>query len=62
MKDVFEIEGGKPALADNPEELKRLCNECLSCEIECELLGGKCIKIELPVSGLDEFRKKYGVP
>lgn len=58
----LKIVDGKPALAGSPEELKRLCNECLSCEVECELHGGKCIKIELPLSGIDEFRKRYGVP
>jgi len=58
----LKIVDGKPALAGSPEELKRLCNECLSCEVECELHGGKCVKIELPLSGIDEFREKYGVP
>lgn len=61
-RNCLKIVDGKPALAGSPEELKRLCNECLSCEVECELHGGNCIKIELPLSGIDEFRKRYGVP
>lgn len=58
----LKIEGGKPALAGDPEELRRRCNECLACEVECELHGGRAIKIELPLYGLEEFRMKYGVP
>ncbi len=58
----LKIEGGKPALTGSPEQLKRLCNECLACEVECELYGGKAITIELPLHGLDEFRRKYRVP
>jgi hypothetical protein len=58
----LKIKDGKPALVGSPEQLKRLCNECLACEVECELHGGKAIKIELPLYGLEEFRKRYGVP
>lgn len=61
-RSCLKIVDDKPALAGSPEELKRLCNECLACEVGCELHGGKCIKIELPLSGIDEFRKKHGVP
>jgi len=61
-RSCLKIEDGKPALSGSLEELKRLCNECLACEIECELRGGKAIKIELPLYGIEEFRKKYGVP
>ncbi|MEM2960933.1 MAG: ATP-grasp domain-containing protein [Candidatus Bathyarchaeia archaeon] len=61
-RSCFKIEDGKPSLTGTAEQLKRLCNECLACEVECEMHGGHAIKIELPLYGLDEFRKKHGVP
>jgi succinyl-CoA synthetase beta subunit len=61
-RSCLKIEGGKPALAGSSEQLKRLCNECLACEVECKLHGGKAITIELPLYGIDEFRRKHGVP
>jgi succinyl-CoA synthetase beta subunit len=61
-RSCLKIKDGKPALVGSPEQLKRLCNECLACEVECELHGGKAIKIELSLYGLEEFRKRYGVP
>lgn len=61
-RGCLKIDGGKPALTGSPEQLKRLCNECLACEVECELHGGRAIAIELPLHGLDEFRSRYGVP
>jgi succinyl-CoA synthetase beta subunit len=61
-RSCLKIKDGKPALVGSPEQLKRLCNECLACEVECELHGGKAIKIELPLYDLEEFRKRYGVP
>ncbi len=54
---VLKIAGGKPALAIRPEEAPRLCNECLACEINCELHGNNAIKISLPLFGLQEYRK-----
>jgi hypothetical protein len=56
-RSCLKIENGKPTLAASPEQLKRLCNECLACEVECELHGGKAITIELPLYGIEEFRK-----
>ncbi len=59
-RPCLRIVGGKIALTGSPEELKRTCNECLACEVVCELYGGKAITVELPVRGLEEFRRKYG--
>lgn len=57
----LKIDNGKPALAGDPKQLKRLCNECLACEVECELRGGRAITVELPIPGLDEFRRRYSM-
>jgi len=59
-RGCLKIEGEKPALAGTPEQLEKLCNECLACEVECELHGGKAITIELPLYGIEEFRRKHG--
>jgi len=61
-RSCLKIKDGKPALVGSPEQLKRLCNECLACEVECELYGGRAIKIELPLYGLEEFRRQHAVP
>jgi len=61
-RGCLKIEDGKVSLAGDSNQLKRLCNECLACEVECELHGGRAIKVELPLYGLEEFRRKHGVP
>jgi len=58
-RNVLKIEGDRPVLANpDPEEVKRLCNECLACEHDCTLYGTDCIRIELPFPGIEEYRKK----
>ena len=60
-RNVLKIEGNKPILVNpNPEEIKRLCNECLACEHDCTEFGSDCIRIELPFPGIDDYRKKMG--
>lgn len=57
-RNILKIEENKPVLAIvNPEEIKRLDNECLSCEYHCWLRGTNCIHIEIPLEGLSEYRK-----
>jgi len=58
-RNILRIEENKPVLAvTDPEEIKRLDNECLSCEYACWASGTGCISIELPLAGIDEYRKK----
>ena len=58
-RNILKIEGNKPVLAIvDAEEIKRLDNECLSCEYACWSQGTACISIELPLPGIDEYRKK----
>lgn len=57
-RNILRIEGNKPVLAVvDPEEIKRIDNECLSCEYNCWLHGTNCIHIEIPLEGLDEYRE-----
>lgn len=63
-RGALKISNGKPALTtSNTDEIKRrLCNECLACEVLCELRGGRAIKIKLDMFGLDEVRRMWKVP
>ncbi|AHF06670.1 hypothetical protein [Desulfitobacterium metallireducens] len=40
------------------DEVLRLGTECLACEFACKFRGKDAIRIEVPVSGLDEYLKK----
>ncbi|HEX78161.1 MAG TPA: hypothetical protein G4O03_07125 [Dehalococcoidia bacterium] len=58
-RNVLKIEGNRPVLASpNPEEIRRLCNECLACEYDCWLYGAGCIHIEIPFPDLDAYKEK----
>lgn len=47
-RNILRIEGNKPVLSvTDPEEIKRLDNECISCEYHCGRLGPGCIKIDI---------------
>ena len=48
-RGVLKIENGLPKIALSLDEVARVCNECLTCEIYCEFFDGKAIKIELPL-------------
>jgi hypothetical protein len=57
-RNILKIEGNKPVLAVvDPEEIKRLDNECLSCEYNCWFRGTSCIDIQIPLAGIEEYRK-----
>lgn len=53
-RDILTLEGGKPVLRQDREEVKRRGNECLSCEEACRLKGENAITIKMPIKGLDE--------
>ena len=58
-RNILKIEGNRPVLAvADPEEIKRLDNECLSCEYHCWRRGTHCIDIEIPLPGIEEYRKE----
>ena len=57
-RGILVLKDGKPAVEGDP---KRLGTECLACEYECWFRGKGAIKIEAPIPGLDEYRKKHGI-
>jgi len=49
-RNILKIEVNKPVLAvTDPGEIKRLDNECVSCEDNCQLHGPGCITIKIPL-------------
>jgi hypothetical protein len=56
-RGILKLKGGKPVVFDL-EEAKRVGTECLACEYECWFRGLNAIKIEAPISGLEEYRRK----
>jgi len=49
-RNILKIENNRPVLAVvEPEEIKRLDNECLSCEYNCQRHGLGCISIDIPL-------------
>jgi len=58
-RNILKIEGNKPVLSvTDPEEIKRIDNECLSCEYNCWLHGNNCITNEVQMPGFEECRAK----
>lgn len=58
-REILEIRDGKCMLVS--ENANERCTECLGCEYECRTRGEGAIKIELPISGLKEYRSKVGI-
>jgi hypothetical protein len=49
-RNILKIENNRPILAVTYEdEIRRLDNECLSCEYSCDRYGPGCIDIEIPL-------------
>ncbi|MFO8088580.1 MAG: hypothetical protein R6U13_01975 [Desulfatiglandaceae bacterium] len=59
-RGILVLKDGKPTVEGSPEELARKGTECLACEYECWFRGKSAITIEVPIEGLDAYRKKYG--
>ncbi|MCD6452658.1 MAG: hypothetical protein J7L64_09910, partial [Acidobacteria bacterium] len=56
---ILKIEDGLPKLAISEEEAARgKCIECLACEIACQFHGGGGLFVELPIPGLDDYKRK----
>jgi hypothetical protein len=52
----LDDETGRPGLHFSLADIERgKCNECLGCELECELTGQKALRITLPIAGFPEY-------
>lgn len=56
-RGILRVQDGRPVLTISQNEAKRRCIECLGCEIQCLLKANGAIKIELPILGLDEYKR-----
>ena len=59
-RGILVLKDGRPAVELGPEELARRGTECLACEYECWFRGNSAITIEVPITGLAEYRTKHG--
>jgi len=59
-RGVLRLVDGRPRVLLSGEELKRLGTECLACEFACRHRGRGAITIEVPIAGLDAYRKRHG--
>lgn len=49
-RNILKIENNRPVLSVvDPEEIKRLDNECIGCEYNCQCYGAGCIRIDIPL-------------
>ena len=55
--NVLRLQDRKPVLALAVEDAIRVCNECLGCEIYCQIYGNKGLLIKLDSIGLDKQAK-----
>ncbi|HXZ91142.1 MAG TPA: hypothetical protein VEG61_08765 [Candidatus Dormibacteraeota bacterium] len=58
---LLRIQGNKPVLATNSDEAKRICSECLACEIYCQAYGNGGLRIKLDMFGLDQYRSRLKI-
>ncbi len=60
---ILKEEKGKPVLKISKEDaLKGKCTECLACELECEHIGMKSARIDLPILGFAKLSAKKNTP
>ncbi len=59
IPEILKVENGVPVLAISEEDAKAgKCIECLACEMECIYHGKRGAYIDLPIAGLDEYRRE----
>ncbi|MBN2366811.1 MAG: succinyl-CoA synthetase subunit beta [Calditrichaeota bacterium] len=62
VPQILRLENEGPVLNITREEAKKgKCTECLACEVECYFHGNKGGHIDLPIKGLEEYRRKVGI-
>jgi succinyl-CoA synthetase beta subunit len=60
---ILSSQDGLPVLNISLDDAQRgKCIECLACEVECWYQGAGGARIDLPIPGLDQYRKEHGHP
>jgi succinyl-CoA synthetase beta subunit len=55
---ILKLEDGRPVLNITPEDAKKGgCIECLACEVECHFAGRGGGFVDLPIPGLEDYRR-----
>ncbi len=58
-RGILQLDDGKPSVSHlDAGEVKRRGTECLACEYACWQRGLDVIRIEVPIAGLDDYRRK----
>jgi succinyl-CoA synthetase beta subunit len=58
VRKILKLEEGRPVLNVSLEDAKGgRCIECLACEVECHFEGAGGGHVDLPIPGLEEYRK-----
>jgi succinyl-CoA synthetase beta subunit len=58
VRKILKLEDGRPVLNISREDAKGgRCIECLACEVECLFEGAGGGHVDLPIGGLEEYRK-----
>lgn len=52
---LLSLEGGLPKFSKPLEEVRKACNDCLACELECSLKGRGGLKIVYPMPRLEAY-------
>jgi succinyl-CoA synthetase beta subunit len=59
VPQILKLEDGLPVLAITAAEAaKGKCTECLACEVECAVHGAGGGYVDLPIAGLDDYRRR----
>jgi succinyl-CoA synthetase beta subunit len=59
VRKILQLENGRPVLNISREDAKRgRCIECLACEVECHFEGKGGGYVDLPIPGLEEYRRR----
>jgi NAD-dependent dihydropyrimidine dehydrogenase PreA subunit len=56
--NLIKIEGELPAFSKPADQVKRLCMDCLACELECSLQGRGALRIVYRMPQLEEHLRK----
>lgn len=59
IPQILTLRDGVPVLSiDEAQAARGRCIECLACELACHYSGNGGLKIELPISGLEEYESR----